>query len=116
LLACHNRREKTLADLGALYGSPGREPEIQLKIFLPYDASTDGAAEAVEWFDPEIHVIKGTDRPYWSRGMILAWKTALQSGKKSDAFLLVNGVCKHLGNSFMQSERARQQQFVHERN
>jgi GT2 family glycosyltransferase len=90
LLTCHNRREKTLACLAALYVARDRNPGLGLRVYLTDDASTDGTADAVRAFDPEIQVIHGLGDLYWNRGMVAAWRAALDSGERYDAFLLLN--------------------------
>jgi GT2 family glycosyltransferase len=90
LLTCHNRREKTLACLAALYAARDRNPGLGLRVYLTDDASTDGTAEAVRAFDPEIQVIHGPGDLYWNRGMVAAWRAALDWGERYDAFLLLN--------------------------
>lgn len=90
LLTCHNRREKTLACLVALYAARESVAEVELQVYLTDDGSTDGTAAAVREFDPGIHVVRGTGGLYWNRGMVAAWEAALASGESWDAFLLLN--------------------------
>lgn len=90
LLTCHNRREKTIACLAALYAVRNRNPQLQLRVYLTDDGSTDGTAEAVRVFDPEIQVVHGLGDLYWNRGMVAAWRAALDAGERYDAFLLLN--------------------------
>ncbi|MEX2527835.1 MAG: glycosyltransferase family 2 protein [Gemmatimonadota bacterium] len=90
LLTCHNRREATLACLHSLKAARGGLPGLSLEVFLTDDGSTDGTAEAVRAFDPNIHIIPGSGHLYWTRGMVAAWRAALDSGRSFDAFLLLN--------------------------
>lgn len=90
LLTCHNRRRETVACLAALYRARKHVPALKMSIYLTDDGSTDGTTEAVLSFDPEIHVIAGGGDLYWNRGMVAAWQSALESGQRFDAFLLLN--------------------------
>jgi len=90
LLACHNRKEMTIRSLASLYAARDRSPGLQLRVFLTDDGSTDGTGEAVRAFDPEIQIIEGPGDLYWNRGMVAAWRAALESGEKYDTFLLLN--------------------------
>ena len=76
-MACHNRREKTLACLAALYGST---PLIDatFDVFLVDDGSNDGTAIAVREKFPHVKITAGNGQLFWNRGMHLAWKTASQ--------------------------------------
>jgi GT2 family glycosyltransferase len=90
ILTCHNRRDKTLACLSALYAARDRAAELGLQVYLTDDGSTDGTAAAVRAFDPRIQVVQGTGGLYWNRGMVAAWRAALESDGAYDAFLLLN--------------------------
>jgi GT2 family glycosyltransferase len=78
LITCHNRREKTLSCLRALYSNV-LSKYIQMDIFLVDDGSTDGTSEAVRTEFTKVHVLSGSGDLYWNRGMYLAWKTAAKS-------------------------------------
>ena len=76
LLACHNRREKTLASITrfhacALPGGCTRE------VVLVDDGSTDGTADAVRAAFPDVVVEQGDGTLFWNRGMRRAWERAL---------------------------------------
>ncbi len=88
LLSCHNRREKTLVCLNALY-EVTLPPTCQLYVFLVDDGSTDGTGEAVKKQFPEVNVIQGTGNLFWNRGMRLAWETAAKE-KDYDYYLWLN--------------------------
>ena len=90
LLTCHNRRDKTLACLVALYAACESVAEVDLRVYLTDDGSTDGTAVAVRAFDPGIDVVQGMGDLYWNRGMVAAWCAALDSSEFYDAFLLLN--------------------------
>jgi len=78
LLACHNRREKTLSCLHSLFEVSLPET-AKVDIFLVNDGSTDGTGEAVKIQFPGVRVIEGDGNLYWNRGMNLAWHAASET-------------------------------------
>ncbi|HBN08160.1 MAG TPA: glycosyltransferase family 2 protein [Cyanobacteria bacterium UBA8530] len=87
IMACHNRKEKTLACLKAV--SALQKPEdVALQVFLLDDASSDGTREAVKEVFPETTLLLGSGRLFWNRGMNLAFAEALTSD--FDGFLWLN--------------------------
>lgn len=89
LLTCHNRRDKTLQCLQALYAQLGLHVDYTLDVFLVDDASTDGTAQAVQLQFPEVIIIRGNGNLYWNRGMHKAWETAANK-KDYDYYLWLN--------------------------
>jgi GT2 family glycosyltransferase len=89
LLTCHNRKDKTLQCLKALYEQQGLEIDYTIEVFLVDDASTDGTAQAVALEFPEVTIIPGSGDLYWNRGMQTAWETAVQT-KDFDYYLWLN--------------------------
>jgi GT2 family glycosyltransferase len=78
LLTCHNRKDKTISCLQALYQT--NLPEgYQFDVFLVDDGSTDGTSQSVVESFPSVKLIQGTGELYWNQGMRLAWKTAVKS-------------------------------------
>lgn len=75
LLACHNRRAKTLACLAALEKQDLPEG-FSLKVFLVDDGSTDGTSDAVREAFPGVEIIAGNGGLFWGGGMGLAWEAA----------------------------------------
>jgi GT2 family glycosyltransferase len=88
LITCHNRREKTLSCLRALYDCQ-LPKNYSLDIFLVDDGSTDGTGTAVAEDFPAAHVIPGNGQLYWNRGMHLAWETASKH-KEYNFYLWLN--------------------------
>ncbi len=88
LLTCHNRRDKTLNCLNALFAAKV-PPGFILEVFLVDDGSADGTGEAVKNNFPKVTVITGTGNLYWNQGMRLAWQTATQTADY-DFFLWLN--------------------------
>jgi len=78
LMTSHNRREETLACLRKLFNQE-LDSEVELKVYLVDDGSTDGTAEAVQATYPETKVLKGDGSLYWGGGMHLAFAEALKN-------------------------------------
>tara|TARA_B100001123_G_C15269713_1_gene1009824 strand:- start:978 stop:1835 length:858 start_codon:yes stop_codon:yes gene_type:complete len=89
LIACHNRREKTIKCLQSLFNQLNVE-KIELKVFLVDDGSTDGTRQAVNDLFPNVIIIEGNGNLFWARGMELAWKEALKTKEKFDYYLWLN--------------------------
>jgi len=88
LLTCHNRREKTLSCLEALFQSTLPVGYL-LEVFLVDDGSTDGTTQAVNEHYPQVNIIQGDGDLYWNRGMHKAWHVAAQT-KNYDYYLWLN--------------------------
>jgi GT2 family glycosyltransferase len=89
LIACHNRREKTLRCLRDLFNQQHIDEKFNFTVFLVDDASTDGTSEAISKNFPQVRIIRGTGYLYWNKGMHLAWKKALEE-KEFDFYLWLN--------------------------
>lgn len=89
LITCHNRKEKTLSCLHAIYNQIGLGLEFCVEVFLVDDASTDGTSNEVRYLYPNVTIIQGDGKLYWNRGMHLAWETA-SSVKDYDYYLWLN--------------------------
>lgn len=78
LIASFNRRDTTLRCLERLSSQVGLD-DIDLRIFLVDDASSDGTAFAVRQRFPDVNVLDGTGDLYWTGGMLMAdaaaWNT-----------------------------------------
>ena len=79
LMACHNRREKTMACLDALLTSD-LVTDTALEVFLIDDGSTDGTSNAVSSLYPAVHLIAGDGNLYWNGGMRVAFAAAMHKG------------------------------------
>ncbi|QVY66624.1 glycosyltransferase family 2 protein [Polaribacter sp. Q13] len=88
LLACYNRKEKTIECLKGLYLNKIPVGYI-FTVFLVDDDSTDGTREAVKNQFPEVIIIHGSGSLFWNRGMYLAWSTAVKSND-FDFYLWLN--------------------------
>jgi len=89
LITCHNRKEKTVACLAALYQCTV-PVNYSLDIFLVDDGSTDGTAAAIKREFPDVQIIQGDGNLYWNRGMHLAWSEAIKNKKDFDYYLWLN--------------------------
>ncbi len=88
LMTCHNRREKTIDSLSALFNieKPGF---LFFDVYLVDDGSTDGTGEAVKKFFPDVNIIKGNGCLFWNGGMRLAWNTSVKK-KEYDFYIWLN--------------------------
>lgn len=89
LLTCHNRKNKTLQCLHALYAQQGLDVNYAIEVFLVDDASTDGTADTIAAQFPKVNIISGDGNLFWNRGMHLAWETAAKA-KDFDYYLWLN--------------------------
>lgn len=84
LMACHNRRDQTLACLGALHHV---RSVAHLVVYLVDDGSVDGTAEAVEAAFPDVRLVQGDGMLFWARGMKLAERIAVADGHETHLWL-----------------------------
>ncbi len=75
MMACHNRREATLACLRRLAAQ--RDARFKVGIVLVDDGSTDGTGDAARAEFPDATVLRGDGTLFWARGMALAESRAL---------------------------------------
>jgi len=80
LMTCHNRREQTLAALGALERQRGLPQHTAVRTHLVDAGSTDGTPEAVRAAHSRVEVSQvGTD-VYWGHGMRIASRNSRAAG------------------------------------
>lgn len=77
LITCHNRKNKTLACLEALFKN-SLPKGYSLEVYLVDDGSSDGTEQAVHEHYPQINLIKGNASLYWNGGMRVAFSAALE--------------------------------------
>src|SRR5207237_1066788 len=70
LLACHNRRDRTVSCLRLLFGQD--LPGIDVEAILVDDGSSDGTTEAVRALSERVEIIRGDGSLYWARSMARA--------------------------------------------
>lgn len=73
ILTVHNRKEKTIKCLEALYGNIC---DVELCCYMTDDGCTDGTVEDVKEKFSQVEIVKGDGTLFWNRGMIKAWETA----------------------------------------
>lgn len=79
LMACYNRRAKTVECLQQL-AVAARRAEVDYQLFLFDDGSTDGTADAVQSLEPNAVILRGDGSYFWNRSMNRAFDAALQVG------------------------------------
>ena len=77
LMACYNRKSKTLNCLSALYHQRDID-DVKISVYLVDDDCTDGTGEAVRRRYPDVIIIQGTGSLYWSAGMRIAFSEAVK--------------------------------------
>ncbi|MDT7522967.1 glycosyltransferase [Rhodoferax sp. TBRC 17198] len=112
LIACHNRRSKTIACLRNL-AICANEANIEFKIFLFDDGSSDGTADAAKHLNLNIEVIRGDGSFFWNRSMHHIFGLAMRHGYENylwlnDDTMLVPDAFKYLNSAmeFAGSEQA----------
>lgn len=87
VMACHNRREKTLRCIGELESQQNLGSRT-LHIYVVDDGSEDGTSESISKLHPAVHLIQGDGTLYWTGGMRLAIEKA--SEQMPDYYLWLN--------------------------
>lgn len=87
LITCHNRKDKTLLCLAALFQNI-LPKGYALDVYLVDDGSIDGTGDAVKANYPTVNIIIGDGNLYWNGGMRVAFATAMQKG--FDYYLWLN--------------------------
>lgn len=79
LLACHNRRQKTLDCISNLINS-ANERNLPFSLYLFDDGSSDGTAEAINNLLPDAVILQGDGSYFWNRSMYAAFAKAMAYG------------------------------------
>lgn len=87
VMACHDRRDRTLACLASLTRQTGHDAAVSAVVVD--DGSTDGTAEAVERHHPWATVVRGRGDLWWNGGMRVAIAEAV-SGHDPDHLWWLN--------------------------
>lgn len=116
LLACHNRREKTVACLRALFSNE-LPVNFELNAVLVDDGSTDGTGEAVCAEFPQVQVSRGSGYLFWCRGMRQAHDIAALAAPDfllwlNDDTVLVEGAISSLLRAHQEHWTVNNQQAV----
>lgn len=86
LMTCFNRKEKTITSINKLVS---KNPNIEFEFVVADDNSTDGTKAALEKIRGVV-VLNGTGQLFYSGGMRMAMKYALDTAKIYDYCLLFN--------------------------
>ncbi len=89
LVTCFNRVDVTLRGIDSLVRSLNACAELDYKIFLVDDGSSDGTGVQVKRLFPFVEVSVGSGELYWSGGMTRAFRAA-SAHAPFDAYLLFN--------------------------
>ncbi len=87
LMACYNRKNKTLNCLSALYNQTDIN-DVRLSVYLLDDGCTDGTGDAARNHYPDVRILQGTGNIYWSAGMRIAFREATK--EDYDYYLWLN--------------------------
>ncbi|MDR7127776.1 GT2 family glycosyltransferase [Algoriphagus sp. 4150] len=94
LLTCYNKSDITLKCLSLLFSIV----DDKFDVYLVDDGSTDGTAERVSHFYPNVVIIQGDGNLFWTRGMALAWRNAAKFDY--DFYIWLNNDVYLFNNSF----------------
>ncbi len=86
-MTCHNRREKTLNCLSALYACR-RPSNTLLSVIVVDDGSSDGTSQAIASAFPDVRLLHGDGSLFWNGGMRKAFGAAMAEG--FDDYLWLN--------------------------
>jgi GT2 family glycosyltransferase len=87
VIACHNRREKTITCLQSLYDQIDAL-DVILHVVVLDDGSSDGTTAAIRQHYPTVEVLKGDGGLFWNRAMRVAMNAAMELDP--DYYLLLN--------------------------
>lgn len=87
MLTCFNRKEYTLSCLTSLVDG---NPNISFRFIITDDSSSDGTPEALQGLDYDVVLLSGNGQLFWNGGMTKALQYALDSGEKTDYYMLIN--------------------------
>ena len=86
LIPAHNGKDDVLRLLGCL----GEQAYREFKIVLMDDGSTDGTATAVARTFPDVTVLRGNGRLWWTGAIVCAVTHILRGANEDDSILLLN--------------------------
>jgi GT2 family glycosyltransferase len=79
LMACHNRRAKTIPCLKRL-ATAAEKAAVRYRLFIFDDGSVDGTADVVRAQEPDAVILTGDGTFFWNRSMNRAFESAMQEG------------------------------------
>lgn len=115
ILTVHNRLDKTVACLNAVFNQREKYSFFNVDVFLTDDGSTDGTSKILRnrFSAKPLHILSGNGNLYWNGGMINSWKAAIEHGGY-DGYLWLNNdtiVLPNLWNELEQADEYSRKQF-----
>ena len=89
LLTVYNRKAITINSLNSLFPLINKDSFNNYDIYMTNDGCTDGTEEHVKQLYPQVKIINHKGNLFWSRGMNIAWETAVKI-KKYDYYIWFN--------------------------
>ncbi len=86
LLACHNRRDRTVRCLELLFAQDVEQ--VELSAVLVDDGSTDGTSDEVRRRFEDVEIVRGDGTLFWARSMAVAEKHAI--ARRPDYLMWLN--------------------------
>lgn len=115
ILTVHNRLDKTVACLNAVFNQREKYSFFNVDVFLTDDGSTDDTSKILRnrFSAKPLHILSGNGNLYWNGGMINSWKAAIEHGGY-DGYLWLNNdtiVLPDLWNELEQADEYSRKQF-----
>ena len=115
ILTVHNRLDKTVACLNAVFTQREKYSFFNVDVFLTDDGSTDDTSKILRnrFSAKPLHILSGNGNLYWNGGMINSWKAAIEHGGY-DGYLWLNNdtiVLPNLWNELEQVDEYSRKQF-----
>ena len=115
ILTVHNRVDKTVACLNAVFNQREKYSFFNVDVFLTDDGSTDDTSKILRnrFSAKPLHILSGNGNLYWNGGMINSWKAAIEHGGY-DGYLWLNNdtiVLPNLWNELEQVDEYSRKQF-----
>ena len=115
ILTVHNRLDKTVACLNAVFNQREKYSFFNVDVFLTDDGSTDDTSKILRnrFSAKPLHILSGNGNLYWNGGMINCWKAAIEHGGY-DGYLWLNNdtiVLPNLWNELEQVDEYSRKQF-----
>ena len=115
ILTVHNRLDKTVACLNAVFNQREKYSFFNVDVFLTDDGSTDDTSKILRnrFSAKPLHILSGNGNLYWNGGMINSWKAAIEHGGY-DGYLWLNNdtiVLPNLWNELEQADEYSRKQF-----
>ena len=115
ILTVHNRLDKTVACLNAVFSQREKYSFFNVDVFLTDDGSTDDTSKILRnrFSAKPLHILSAGGNLFWNGGMILSWKTAIEHGGY-DGYLWLNNdtiVLPNLWKELQEADQYSKKQF-----